>query len=313
MCIQYTNKGMFTTRKYRFLWSLYLLSQLLDTTMLVLLVTSLFFPHESEGRPFDKILGDNWEIFFALALEIFLNVLETQVRIWILNRLSIYLHLTLYGLYAISFFIKDIWSTFVIALFFIRLFAFIVGTLIDFAIDLEVDFDLKGDANGESQIHKLSFINTFARWLRYFAKCDIKNICKSFCDCLICKCCCPDEPNNEDTEAKIALQEWEYQGSLFIWSCKNAYTYKPKEANECKCKCCIKNGHRLIFNIMFFVIYAFAALPIMMIVFCWIIILAILRMFAILFLCRCCFNNNNTNDGIIASSICGECIKHHIY
>ena len=315
--------------------------------MLVLLVTALFIPN-SNDTVYWELLQHNWTVFFVLAIEIFLNVLEYNVRVWLLSRLSIYLHLSLYIGYAISFYGEEIWSPFVTILFFIRLFAFTLGTLIDFAIDLEVDFDLTG-TNGDEQIHKLLFIDKCIELFKHIATGKIGKVCGVFGYCLTCKCCCQEY--NQQSEAKIELRDWQYQGSLFVWSCKNVFKHMPhlpKERHddiepqndnnpiplriktehnitgihrkesikmnpECKygCDICCKNWHRIIFYIMFFVIYTLVALPITIVVFIWVGLLALLRRIALI-LC-CCIFNRHVCDDVYQTSICGEMIDEHIY
>ena len=291
---------MFTTRKYRFIWSFYLLSYYLDKTILVLLVTSLFIPIQ-EGNKYWDILGEYWSIFFVLAIEIFLNVLEYNIKVWLLIRLSIYLHLMLYVGYAVSFAyeftdVEPAQLKFVIILYFIRFFAFILGQLIDFAIDLEVDYDLM-DTNGEGKIHKLFIIDTFIN--------SFKNLCGR---CVMNKNNQKFDDPGRGYEATIELANWEYQGSIFVWTCMNVLMYTPNEKYECRYRCpnCCKNWHRIIFYVMFIIIYGIVALPIMIVVFVCVGLLTFFRKIAL----KCCCCMFNSND-IYESSICAEIIGKH--
>lgn len=132
--------GMFTTRKYRVLTSLYLLWRILDYAMLVALVATLFF-NDDKATDFASVMSDNQWIFAVVALEVFYDVLEFIVKIWIVNRLSIYIAISLYALYGLAFYRYELLyldedNALVLILFGLRFVAFVFEELIDFCIDL---------------------------------------------------------------------------------------------------------------------------------------------------------------------------------
>jgi len=93
--------SMLTVRKYRLLTSFYLLWTILNQIMLVMLFGLLFYSGES--KKFMDVISDNFWIFVVLGIEIMYDVLEYTVKIWILNRVSVWIVGFICILYTVAF------------------------------------------------------------------------------------------------------------------------------------------------------------------------------------------------------------------
>ena len=276
MCLFINTKGIFTTRKYRLLWSLYLLSKFLDVSMFWLLIVTLFFDGNGDIINVYDLFVKYWIIYLVVGFELSLSILEYNIKIWILSRLSIYIHTFIYILYILSFSVYNIWNRLTILLFGLRLIAFIIEEIIDFCIDLELHYDLQFE---RAKIHRLKFLDIFRN------------------------CFGPNKSNYNDedpTRGQIYLDKWDFQGSLCAWTWKNAFMY------ELKNRTIIKPHHRYIFIIMFIITYGSIGLILFIIISISTTILGISRYIFI----KICGNN-----GIkpCKDTILSECINHTVY
>ncbi len=88
----------------------------------------------------------------VVAIEIFYTVLESMVKIWILNRVSIYIGFIMYCLYLVALCDVMYGDILVTTLFIARFVAFVFGTILDFCIDLELHRDLQEKAINKLEI-----------------------------------------------------------------------------------------------------------------------------------------------------------------
>ena len=199
--------GIFTTKKYRFLKSLYIISWFVDEGILaaLLIATILQVP---PGTASILIYVNNVALFTIVISEIIIDILEYRVKIWILNRLSIYIHVLFYILYAVVFTFQDTWyanNGVITALYTTRLVAFILEMIINYSIDLEVDHDLSDET-----IHGIEWMDNLV----------------SNC------CCCQRNKHQNDVTFDGWTTNWEYIGSVCAWTPYNVYEYEPETPNK---------------------------------------------------------------------------------
>ena len=135
---------LLTTAKYRILNAFYLLFQMTDRIALVALFLNLFMGEAYKDRKLIDTIMDYPLVFLVLAYELFYDLMEFNVKIWILNRISIYVGILLFVAYFAVFVYYDFFDkAIVVILFGIRLVAFIVEETVDYCMDLEMALDLQ--------------------------------------------------------------------------------------------------------------------------------------------------------------------------
>ena len=156
------------------------------------------------------------KIFFVLAVEGFYDIMAYSVKIWIINRVSVYVGCILYILYAIFFYETGLFDDkIVLALYFVRSFAFICEEFVDYFMDLELAVDLQNEV-----VTPITYI---------------------YCNCIGCHdfCCndngyyvgcCNDNGNNNNnnnTLAKVPIdtEKYEYKGSICVWTWYSVFDY----------------------------------------------------------------------------------------
>merc|ERR1712228_139283 len=217
--------GIFTTRKYRLLTSFYLLWRVLDYAMLTVIV------------------------FSVISVEIFYDVLQFMVKIWILNRVSIFIGFALYGLYIFAFTYHALWNYLVYSLLIVRFIAFLFEEFIDYCIDLELQYDIS-----EKCLHKLEVpicIKT-----EFEERIALLHVSKN----RIIEC----------------AQGWEFKGSLCVWTSRNTFKVRFDEKFQKD-----KNGkctwYRFVFHLMFAVTYCVIGIPLLIIIALSVSCLALIR------------------------------------
>ena len=240
---------MLMTPKYRSLKAFYLSFHLLDHTILVSIILSLFTGANSY-LSFSGVFLKHWELFSVIALEAIYNVLEYNVHIWILNRVSVYFVLTLYALYCIVVSYAKMWDTTVIVLLSVRFLSFLCELMVDLFIDLELHHDLK-----VQKIHSM----------------PVKFICRSFCGNL------GYELKDEHDLMNKLPTGWRYKGSIIAWTSLNTFEIGIDRLRTEE----LANSHRFVFEIMviFTIILTFPITIIVGLIMC---ILSLIRS------CCCC-------------------------
>ena len=193
-----------TTPKYRFLCILYLLFVILDNFVFLSIIFT-FILHVTPQKFEDLLLNSNWKLVLVIFIEVFYDILQAMVKIWLVNRVSFYFVLCLYGAYYLVFNYLNLWETSLTVLFCLRFASFLLETIIDLCIDLELDHDL---ANG-SKIHALP---------SYF-------------------CCL----KNWNAVAIRMPQGWRYKGSVCVWVPVDVMECDSDEfvtTDGICCKCC---------------------------------------------------------------------------
>ena len=142
---------LLTTAKYRILNAFYLLFQMTDRIALVSLFLNLFmaevnleqdYPHKELQN---TVLQYKWG-FLVLAYELFYDVMEYNVKIWILNRISIYVGILLFIAYFAVFVYYHFFKyPIVVILFGVRVVSFIVEQAVDYCMDVEMALDLQSE------------------------------------------------------------------------------------------------------------------------------------------------------------------------
>eukprot|EP01084_Bolivina_argentea_P278247 475268_1 len=254
--------AMLTTRKYRLLTSFYLLWRVLDYGMLVALVAALFFTGDT--KKFDSIIWNNIFIFLVVGLEIFYDVLEFIVKIWLLNRVSIYIGFALYILYGAAFSYpnfsgntKNIWDPLVIWLLSLRFAAFIFEEVIDFCIDLELESDF-----AEGTIMNLDV--PYCTKNRFQENIALMGISEKDCTIELAK-------------------GWEFKGSIFVWTAKNTFTCQVTHPNRDRNiggtnVRVNRKYYRCLFHFMFAITYCVIGIPLLVIILISVIVLTLIRM-----------------------------------
>ena len=173
---------MLTTEKYRKLSSFYFIFRLTDNTMLLALVVGMLMGDGDNSLK--GVFNRNIAVFGVLAVEFFYGVMEYTVRIWLLNRLALYIGFALYILYCMAFTYYRIWSPLVVILLGIRFIAFISEVSVDYAIDKELENDLI-----EGKLTKMVLLTE-----------KIDSYVRENCMCLSCNCCEDDEDETDDED-----------------------------------------------------------------------------------------------------------------
>ena len=192
----------------------------MDNAVFISIILTFFISEQPESF-YDLLRGYNWKVLLIVFIEVFYDILQTVVKNWLINRVSFYFVLCLYGGYYWVFHYLDLWTNDedddsqthiqLAVLFAIRFTAFILETIIDLCIDLELDYDL---SNGP-KIHSLS------SWF-----------------------CCLSKWNAKNTRIRVH-HEWQYQGSVCVWipidvrDCDND-EYINTDSICCDAICCEK-------------------------------------------------------------------------
>ena len=271
--------NVFTTRKYRLLWSLYLLTKYLNKSILFALILSLFFGEMTDNDNIFDLLNQYWPIYTVVGIEISLNILNDMVKIWIINRLSIYIEIILYIMYSYSYIYCNVWNNVTIILISIRFSVFIVEELIDYSIDLELHYDLQSIP---PKVHRLKFLDCFR------------------------KCFAAYKSNYDDnTVGQIYIPNWDYKGSICVWTFRDTFKYNPKKMWK------INGNHRFIFIIVFFITYGSIGLVLFIIVCLCSIIFSFIRVICgilMKLLCRYPYSCCQCQDSIMS-----ECCFNPVY
>ena len=216
---------MLTTPKYRLLQSLHLGFVILDDAIFVLLIVALFIEVQPEFNSLYEVLYAKWGVFLVIAFEVFYDILQLVIQIWLVSRVSVYIVIMLYISYAIAFssYKKTMWDTQLYVLFFSRVGAFIIETLVDFCIDLELDRDLSTKQKVQRDLEQAA-INTPL----------INDLPNTFC-------CLKHKPG---IAYIINLPEgWDYKGSISAWTwndtnlCDKEIQKRPLDW-DCRCSGC---------------------------------------------------------------------------
>ena len=204
------------TPKYRSLSAFYLTFFLLDHAILVSIILSLFTGQNSDLE-FAGVVLRHWELFAVIALEVVYEVLEYNVRVWILNRVAVYFVLILYVLYVTVVTYNNMWDISVTVLLSVRFSSFVCELLVDFFIDLELDYDLR-----EEMIHAL----------------ELKLIRRAFCGNIGYEL-----KDQHDIIDQIPFG-WRYKGSIYAWTPLNAFNLEKEQLRTKNLK------HRYVFEVM---------------------------------------------------------------
>jgi len=219
--------SMLTVRKYRLLTSFYLLWTILNQIMLVMLFGLLFY--SGETKKFMDVINDNIWIFVVLGIEIMYDVLEYTVKIWILNRVSVWIVGFICFLYGVAFAKYGIlWDNAeVLVLFSLRLISIFFSFVVDYCIDLELETDLR-----EGTLHSI----------------DLPFCCKTDREERLAFPYCGGGHN------EIELAEgWQFRGTKCAWTGENVFksTFQRGsggDADSFKC-------YRIVFHLLFFITY----------------------------------------------------------
>lgn len=136
--------NLLTTPKYRAMSAMYIIFRLLDNiTLLSIIVLSIINGGLTTPTP------ANLALFSAIGLEVFYDVMLQTNKYWILERLSIYIGIVLYGLYTGIVAWKNSHGDYkpddleiAIAVLITRFAAFFFEECVDIAIDGELHNDL---------------------------------------------------------------------------------------------------------------------------------------------------------------------------
>ena len=194
-----------------------------------------FILHVTPKKFDDLLVNSNWKLVLLVFIEVFYDILHEVVKSWIINRVSFYFVLCLYGGYYLVFDHLDLWTEQLTILFCLRFVSFILETVIDVCIDLELDHDL---ADG-SKIHSLPSLF-----------------------------CCLKEWNSLETKINIR-QGLEYKGSVCVWvpidvrECDDD-KYVNTDDICCKSKYCAKSANCRWFHYILWVFAVPIIVPIIM-------------------------------------------------
>ena len=251
------------TPKYRSLRAFYLSFHLLDNAILVSIILSLFTGAKTPLQ-FYRVLWRHCELFAVIALEVIYDVFEYYVHVWILNRVSLYFVLILYGLYCTVLSLTKMWNATIFILLSFRFLSFLLETLVDFFIDLELHYDLEDD-----KIHKMP--------VTFISKLCCRNI--------------REELEHEQVLKNFYPKGWQYKGSIFAWTPLN--TFKIDDCELLKREKSVKL-HQCVFEFMVIITISIT-FPIAIIVWLTMFILSIIRLYCC---CRC--RNINLDKTILA-------------
>ena len=251
---------MLTTPKYRLLQSLYLGFVILDDTIFVFLIIALFLDIQPETL-YEALIG-KWAVFLVIAFEIFYDVLQLVVQMWLVSRVSVYIVSILYICYAIAFtFYKSerMWDDQLYVLFFSRVAAFILEVLVDFCIDLELDRDLSTNKKV-----KLAGDRTTSPTINDLPSCF----------------CCLEQ--SEDKEHVINLPNgWEYKGSVCAWTWHDTYFCdKEVEKGGWDCNCCYCCGCKALwYHVILVPLAGIVALMLLLLTFApWLLLICLKKL-----------------------------------
>eukprot|EP01084_Bolivina_argentea_P255239 429237_1 len=252
--------SILTTRKYRLLQSFYTLSRVLDYVMLASLILLLLLDNDYDN--FSHIIEKYWLIFMVIGLEIFYDVLEFIVKIWILNRLSIYIGVVLYILYFFALFVYEKYtSTTVTVLFGLRFLAFVLEEATDYCIDLELEYDL----NVGKGIHKLDVPKCIKKCVGRFI--DIKQRKERLAMLHV-----------TDYDIELGGTDWKFKGTRCVWTTDNVFDCDVCRKQDINPRC-----YRWFFDILFIITYGPIALPLYIVMGFVVSIILCVRC-----CCRCC-------------------------
>ena len=250
---------MLMTPKYRSLKAFYLTFHLLDDTIFLSIILSLFIGKDLD---FEEVLEKHWKLFIVIACEAIYGVFEYHVHVWILNRVSVYFVLILYASYCIVLTLTNGWDKTIEVLLSLRFFSFLCELGVDLLIDLELHHDLK-----DGNIHPMP-VDCISAW------------------------CCGNLRNELQEEHDLTQMYklptgWRYKGSIVAWTSLNTFklndellkTEKLVKLRQCAFHCMV------IFTIII-------TSPITIIIWLSMFILSLIRLCC----CRCCgdFKSNRT-------------------
>ena len=273
--------SMLTVRKYRLLTSFYLLWTIVNQLMLVMLFGLIFYSGDPSNPKFMTIISSHIWIFVVLGIEILYDVLEYTVKIWILNRVSIWIVAVICILYAVAFQVHGVLdNTEVQVLFVLRLISIFFSYVIDYCIDLELETDLREKA--------LLPINI------PFKASSEERLAFPYC-------------GGGHNEIRLA-DGWQFRGTKCAWTGDNVFKTVFDSgfdggAGSWKCyrygsmgggtlmtmmssvdMCCDVRWHRFPFHVLFFVTYGIVGLPLVILT-----VLACAVQTTLKKCCCCCF------------------------
>ena len=231
--------------------------------------------YSGESKSFITIISDHIWVFAVLGLEIFYDVLEFMVKIWMLNRVSVYIVAIICALYAVTFWWYGLWSDVMVIIFFsLRLTAIVLEIVIDFCIDKELEYDI-----WERTIHSIN--------IPYCFKTE-KEERMAFPYC-----------GGSHNEIQLA-DGWQFRGTKCAWTADNVFKTKLGYQYE--------NGMSLLyrcpFNICFVVTYGLVGLPLIVSMMAVIAVLTCLK--------RCCCGCRGGDDSR-DNTICDELLNRYSY
>jgi len=268
---------LLTTQKYRVLSAFYLIFRLADNTMLLALVIAMFLDMPTDN--FVDILKENYIIFSVLAVESFYNVMQFTVRIWILNRISIYIGLLLFGLYAAAFTYLGSWNHLITILFILRFMFFFLEEVVDYCIDREIEYDL-----------------------------DAKRICPMPWQACVRKLVKLTFDKTVLNASVMPQSNYNLEGSLCAWNFSNAFRITPEVSGTC----CWIYPHRGFLTMMFLIAMCLFG-PLLAIM---IILVSIFSLIKLIYRCTCKRKKNPEKkyyDGVWYKTILGEMIYEHSF
>ena len=293
---------MLTTPKYRLLQSLYLGFVILDDTIFVFLIVALFL--DVAPKDIFEIFEERWLVLLVIAFEIFYDILQLVVQIWLISRVSIWIVVMLYISYAMAFTFLDIndepigsaWDCQLYVLFFSRVGAFFMETLVDFCIDLEVDRDLSTEQRVKREIPA----DQGSGSVEAIESRPMINELPYIFRCL---------KHEENVAHPIILPgDWKYRGSISAWTwndtklCDQEITTKPLDCGCIQCICGFLCGYGCKckaqwYHIVLVPLAAFVALILILLLMIPVTLLTVLKK-----CCGCCC----CRKGLTNNSICGE-------
>jgi len=127
---------LLTVRKYRLLQALYLFFRITDNVMFVVLILSSIFNFVLSPQDWNFVT-----VFAVVGVELFYDILSFTTKIWIINRLGVYIGFILYIFYFIALYLLVVkWWVWV--LLGLRFIVYLLESGVDYALDVEIHNDL---------------------------------------------------------------------------------------------------------------------------------------------------------------------------
>lgn len=246
-------------------------------------------------------------LYIICCVSIFEPPIITQIaefigKIWMVNRLSPQIGLSLYGLYVLVFQLLDLFRVddtnradpVTIILLSARFASFCSELLMNFYIDKEIENDLLKEC-----IHPMEFNLKWA-WMFFF-------VCSPACCEEMNTCCNKISVNGDDNDNQPLLQNrqnplpegWQFKGSICAWTCDNVFRAHITKPNTY----CI--GYRFVFRLVL-IPTILPAIVLMILMGFWILVQSLFCRFTLC--CRCVCNRQCEP---IKGSMLGEIVYDH--